>query len=207
MQIFIAKEQLGDYFNYTLNNNDVLINLLNKSKLPLWFKSKFNVDNIGECLYNQECRTFLNDLSSQSNFILSGEQQIQDLYFVTRLINLFGVADELYTAKASLIKNKKWEVETLTKNVTFPSLSKPGKSKCLLKKGTDYFISSVNGVDILENDLVDGTYEIYYQLQNEETEEINYSGELKLEVGDNVISSNNMFLFIYAVGKEKFLEG
>ena len=41
MQLFIAKEQFGDYLNYALDINQIKVNLINSIVLPAYFRFKY----------------------------------------------------------------------------------------------------------------------------------------------------------------------
>lgn len=196
MQIFIVKEQLGDYFNYTLNNNNIFSNALNLIKLPESYKIKFNVEDIGACVANEECKntllTFFN-LSQEIDFISENNiTNINNVQLKIQLINLWNVSDYIVSENDKINKYKKWEKETVIKSTTFASLLKLGKGKGLVFDETNIYEVYVENYDIVENEVIpDGTYTILYQLQTEEVEEIEFYGSLELQAGENEIKSDS----------------
>ena len=217
MQLFIAKEQFGDYLNYVLNTNQIKVNLINSIVLPAYFKYKYG------SLLNEQTKSELYAYISTENFKTAGltnqttsnitiknvsdivtEQITIDNY----LINLFGVADEIITENGKLKKIKKWEKESVAKTTTFSPTSKSGKNKCILidTATNKVYVSVISGTNIEEKAIPDGSYIVLYQLTIPETINLPYLGDLHIYEGNNNIElSPNLTLEIK--GRKKYVKG
>jgi len=217
MQLFIAKEQFGDYLNYVLNTNQIKVNLINSIVLPAYFKFKYG------SLVNEQAKNELYTYISIENLKTAGlanqttsnitiknvsdivtEQITIDNY----LINLFGVADEIITENGKLKKIKKWEKESVAKTTTFSPTSKNGKNKCILIDTTTnkVYVSVISGTNIEEKTIPDGSYIVLYQLVTPETINLPYLGDLHIYEGNNNIKlSPNLTLEIK--GRKKYVKG
>lgn len=217
MQLFIAKEQFGDYLNYVLNTNQIKVNLINSIVLPAYFRFKYG------SLVNEQAKNELFTYISTENFKTAGltnqvtsnitiknisdiitEQITIDNY----LINLFGVADELTTENGKLQKIKRWEKESVAKTTAFSPTSKNGKNKCILIDTTTnkVYVSVISGTNIEEKEIPDGSYIILYQLTTPETVNLPYLGDLHIYEGNNNIElSPNLTLEIK--GRKKYVKG
>lgn len=217
MQLFIAKEQFGDYLNYTLDTNQIKVNLINSIVLPAYFKYKYGP------LLNEQMKSELYAYISIENLKTAGltnqttsniaiknvsdivtEQITIDNY----LINLFGVADEIITENGKLKKIKKWEKESVAKTTTFSPTSKNGKNKCILIDTTTnkVYVSVISGTNIEEKEIPDGSYIVLYQLTIPETINLPYLGDLHIYEGNNNIElSPNLTLEIK--GRKKYVKG
>jgi len=217
MQLFIAKEQFGDYLNYTLDTNQIKVNLINSIVLPAYFRFKYG------SLVNEQAKNELYTYISIENLKTAGltnqttsnitiknvsdivtEQITIDNY----LINLFGVADEIITENGKLKKIKKWEKETVTKSTTFSLTVKSGKGKCLLIDTTtnEVYISSISGNDIQELSIPDGTYTVIYQLVTSEIVTLPYLGDIYIYEGKNNIELSS-YLTMEIKGRKKYVKG
>lgn len=217
MQLFIAKEQFGDYFNYALDINQIKVNLINSIVLPAYFKYKYGP------LLNEQMKSELYAYISIENLKTAGltnqttsnitiknvsdivtEQITIDNY----LINLFGVADEIITENGKLKKIKKWEKESVAKTTAFSPTSKNGKNKCILIDTTTnkVYVSVISGTNIEEKTIPDGSYIVLYQLVTPETINLPYLGDLHIYEGNNNIElSPNLTLEIK--GRKKYVKG
>lgn len=217
MQLFIAKEQFGDYLNYVLNTNQIKVNLINSIVLPAYFRYKYG------SLVNEQAKNELFTYISTENFKTAGltnqitssitiknisdivtEQITIDNY----LINLFGVADEIITENGKLKKIKKWEKESVAKTTTFSPTSKSGKNKCILidTATNKVYVSVISGTNIEEKEIPDGSYVVLYQLVAPETINLPYLGDLRIYEGNNNIElSPNLTLEIK--GRKKYVKG
>jgi len=217
MQLFIAKEQFGDYLNYVLNTNQIKVNLINSIVLPAYFRFKYG------SLVNEQAKNELYTYISIENLKTAGltnqttsnitiknvsdivtEQITIDNY----LINLFGVADEIITENGKLKKIKKWEKESVTKATTFSPTSKNGKNKCILidVSTNKVYVSVISGTNIEEKEIPDGSYIVLYQLTIPETINLPYLGDLHIYEGNNNIElSPNLTLEIK--GRKKYVKG
>jgi len=217
MQLFIAKEQFGDYLNYVLNTNQIKVNLINSIVLPAYFRFKYG------SLVNEQAKNELYTYISIENLKTAGltnqttsnitiknvsdivtEQITIDNY----LINLFGVADEIITENGKLKKIKKWEKESVTKATTFSPTSKNGKNKCILidVSTNKVYVSVISGTNIEEKEIPDGSYVVLYQLVAPETINLPYLGDLRIYEGNNNIElSPNLTLEIK--GRKKYVKG
>ena len=217
MQLFIAKEQFGDYLNYVLNTNQIKVNLINSIVLPAYFRFKYG------SLVNEQAKNELYTYISIENLKTAGltnqttsnitiknvsdivtEQITIDNY----LINLFGVADEIITENGKLKKIKKWEKESVTKATTFSPTSKNGKNKCILidVSTNKVYVSVISGTNIEEKTIPDGSYIVLYQLVTPETINLPYLGDLHIYEGNNNIElSPNLTLEIK--GRKKYVKG
>jgi len=217
MQLFIAKEQFGDYLNYTLDTNQIKVNLINSIVLPAYFRYKYG------SLLNEQAKNELLSYISTENFKTAGltnqvtsnitiknisdiitEQITIDNY----LINLFGVADELTTENGKLQKIKRWEKESVTKATTFSPTAKSGKNKCILidTATNKVYVSVISGTNIEEKEIPDGSYIVLYQLTIPETINLPYLGDLHIYEGNNNIEiSPNLTLEIK--GRKKYVKG
>lgn len=217
MQLFIAKEQFGDYLNYVLNTNQIKVNLINSIVLPAYFRYKYG------SLVNEQAKSELYTYISTENFKTAGltnqttsnitiknvsdiitEQITIDNY----LINLFGVADEIITENGKLKKIKKWEKESVAKTTTFSPTSKSGKNKCILidTATNKVYVSVISGTNIEEKEIPDGSYIVLYQLVTPETINLPYLGDLHIYEGNNNIElSPNLTLEIK--GRKKYVKG
>lgn len=217
MQLFIAKEQFGDYLNYTLDTNQIKVNLINSIVLPAYFRFKYG------SLVNEQAKNELYAYISIENLKTAGltnqttsniaiknvsdivtEQITIDNY----LINLFGVADEIITENGKLKKIKKWEKESVAKTTTFSPTSKNGKNKCILIDTTTnkVYVSVISGTNIEEKEIPDGSYIVLYQLTIPETINLPYLGDLHIYEGNNNIElSPNLTLEIK--GRKKYVKG
>jgi len=217
MQLFIAKEQFGDYLNYTLDTNQIKVNLINSIVLPAYFRFKYG------SLVNEQAKNELYTYISIENLKTAGltnqttsnitiknvsdivtEQITIDNY----LINLFGVADEIITENGKLKKIKKWEKESVAKTTTFSPTSKSGKNKCILidTATNKVYVSVISGTNIEEKEIPDGSYIVLYQLTIPETINLPYLGDLHIYEGNNNIElSPNLTLEIK--GRKKYVKG
>ena len=217
MQLFIAKEQFGDYLNYVLNTNQIKVNLINSIVLPAYFRFKYG------SLVNEQAKNELYAYISIENLKTAGltnqitssitiknvsdivtEQITIDNY----LINLFGVADEIITENGKLKKIKKWEKESVAKTTTFSPTSKSGKNKCILidTATNKVYVSVISGTNIEEKAIPDGSYIVLYQLTIPETINLPYLGDLHIYEGNNNIElSPNLTLEIK--GRKKYVKG
>jgi hypothetical protein len=217
MQLFIAKEQFGDYLNYALDINQIKVNLINSIVLPAYFKYKYGP------LLNEQMKSELYAYISIENLKTAGltnqttsnitiknvsdivtEQITIDNY----LINLFGVADEIITENGKLKKIKKWEKESVAKTTAFSPTSKNGKNKCILIDTTTnkVYVSVISGTNIEEKTIPDGSYIVLYQLVTPETINLPYLGDLHIYEGNNNIElSPNLTLEIK--GRKKYVKG
>jgi len=217
MQLFIAKEQFGDYLNYALDINQIKVNLINSIVLPAYFKYKYGP------LLNEQMKSELYAYISTENLKTAGltnqttsnitiknvsdivtEQITIDNY----LINLFGVADEIITENGKLKKIKKWEKESVAKTTTFSPTSKSGKNKCILidTATNKVYVSVISGTNIEEKEIPDGSYIVLYQLVTPETINLPYLGDLHIYEGNNNIElSPNLTLEIK--GRKKYVKG
>ena len=217
MQLFIAKEQFGDYLNYVLNTNQIKVNLINSIVLPAYFRFKYG------SLVNEQAKNELYAYISIENLKTAGltnqitssitiknvsdivtEQITIDNY----LINLFGVADEIITENGKLKKIKKWEKESVAKTTTFSPTSKSGKNKCILidTATNKVYVSVISGTNIEEKEIPDGSYIVLYQLTIPETINLPYLGDLHIYEGNNNIElSPNLTLEIK--GRKKYVKG
>ena len=217
MQLFIAKEQFGDYLNYVLNTNQIKVNLINSIVLPAYFRYKYG------SLVNEQAKNELYTYISIENLKTAGltnqitssitiknvsdivtEQITIDNY----LINLFGVADEIITENGKLKKIKKWEKESVAKTTTFSPTSKSGKNKCILidTATNKVYVSVISGTNIEEKAIPDGSYIVLYQLTIPETINLPYLGDLHIYEGNNNIElSPNLTLEIK--GRKKYVKG
>lgn len=217
MQLFIAKEQFGDYLNYALDINQIKVNLINSIVLPAYFRYKYG------SLVNEQAKSELYTYISTENFKTAGltnqttsnitiknvsdivtEQITIDNY----LINLFGVADEIITENRKLKKIKKWEKESVVKTTTFSPTSKSGKNKCILIDTitNKVYVSVISGTNIEEKEIPDGSYIVLYQLTIPETINLPYLGDLHIYEGNNNIElSPNLTLEIK--GRKKYVKG
>ena len=217
MQLFIAKEQFGDYLNYVLNTNQIKVNLINSIVLPAYFRFKYG------SLVNEQAKNELYTYISIENLKTAGltnqttsnitiknvsdivtEQITIDNY----LINLFGVADEIITENGKLKKIKKWEKESVAKTTTFSPTSKSGKNKCILidTATNKVYVSVISGTNIEEKEIPDGSYVVLYQLVAPETINLPYLGDLRIYEGNNNIElSPNLTLEIK--GRKKYVKG
>ncbi len=217
MQLFIAKEQFGDYLNYALDINQIKVNLINSIVLPAYFRFKYG------SLVNEQAKNELYTYISIENLKTAGltnqttsnitiknvsdivtEQITIDNY----LINLFGVADEIITENGKLKKIKKWEKESVAKTTTFSPTSKNGKNKCILIDTTTnkVYVSVISGTNIEEKTIPDGSYIVLYQLVTPETINLPYLGDLHIYEGNNNIElSPNLTLEIK--GRKKYVKG
>lgn len=217
MQLFIAKEQFGDYLNYALDINQIKVNLINSIVLPAYFRFKYG------SLVNEQAKNELYTYISTENFKTAGltnqttsnitiknvsdivtEQITIDNY----LINLFGVADEIITENGKLKKIKKWEKESVTKATNFAPTSKSGKNKCILidTATNKVYVSVISGTNIEEKEIPDGSYIVLYQLTIPETINLPYLGDLHIYEGNNNIElSPNLTLEIK--GRKKYVKG
>lgn len=217
MQLFIAKEQFGDYLNYALDINQIKVNLINSIVLPAYFRYKYG------SLVNEQAKSELYTYISTENFKTAGltnqttsnitiknvsdivtEQITIDNY----LINLFGVADEIITENGKLKKIKKWEKESVAKTTTFSPTSKSGKNKCILidTATNKVYVSVISGTNIEEKEIPDGSYIVLYQLTTPETINLPYLGDLHIYEGNNNIElSPNLTLEIK--GRKKYVKG
>lgn len=217
MQLFIAKEQFGDYLNYVLNTNQIKVNLINSIVLPAYFKYKYGP------LLNEQTKSELYAYISTENFKTAGltnqitssitiknvsdivtEQITIDNY----LINLFGVADEIITENGKLKKIKKWEKESVTKATNFAPTTKSGKNKCILidTVTNKVYVSVISGTNIEEKEIPDGSYIVLYQLTIPETINLPYLGDLHIYEGNNNIElSPNLTMEIK--GRKKYVKG
>lgn len=217
MQLFIAKEQFGDYLNYVLNTNQIKVNLINSIVLPAYFRYKYG------SLVNEQAKNELFTYISTENFKTAGltnqitssitiknisdivtEQITIDNY----LINLFGVADEIITENGKLKKIKKWEKESVAKTTTFSPTSKSGKNKCILidTATNKVYVSVISGTNIEEKEIPDGSYVVLYQLTTPETITLPYLGDIYIYEGKNNIElSPNLTLEIK--GRKKYVKG
>lgn len=217
MQLFIAKEQFGDYLNYVLNTNQIKVNLINSIVLPAYFRFKYG------SLVNEQAKNELYAYISTENLKTAGltnqttsnitiknvsdivtEQITIDNY----LINLFGVADEIITENGKLKKIKKWEKESVAKTTTFSPTSKSGKNKCILidVSTNKIYVSVISGTNIDEKAIPDGSYIVLYQLTIPETINLPYLGDLHIYEGNNNIElSPNLTLEIK--GRKKYVKG
>ena len=217
MQLFIAKEQFGDYLNYVLNTNQIKVNLINSIVLPAYFKYKYGP------LLNEQTKSELYAYISTENFKTAGltnqitssitiknvsdivtEQITIDNY----LINLFGVADEIITENGKLKKIKKWEKESVTKATNFAPTTKSGKNKCILidTVTNKVYVSVISGTNIEEKEIPDGSYIVLYQLVTPETINLPYLGDLHIYEGNNNIElSPNLTMEIK--GRKKYVKG
>jgi len=217
MQLFIAKEQFGDYLNYALDINQIKVNLINSIVLPAYFRFKYG------SLVNEQAKNELYTYISIENLKTAGltnqttsnitiknvsdivtEQITIDNY----LINLFGVADEIITENGKLKKIKKWEKESVAKTTTFSPTSKNGKNKCILIDTTTnkVYVSVISGTNIEEKTIPDGSYIVLYQLVTPETINLPYLGDLHIYEGNNNIKlSPNLTLEIK--GRKKYVKG
>ena len=217
MQLFIAKEQFGDYLNYVLNTNQIKVNLINSIVLPAYFKYKY-----GPLLNEQmksELYTYISienlktaGLTNQttSNITIKNVSDIvtEQITIDNYLINLFGVADEIITENGKLKKIKKWEKESVAKTTTFSPTSKNGKNKCILIDTTTnkVYVSVISGTNIEEKTIPDGSYIVLYQLVTPETINLPYLGDLHIYEGNNNIKlSPNLTLEIK--GRKKYVKG
>ena len=217
MQLFIAKEQFGDYLNYALDINQIKVNLINSIVLPAYFRFKYG------SLVNEQAKNELYAYISTENLKTAGltnqttsnitiknvsdivtEQITIDNY----LINLFGVADEIITENGKLKKIKKWEKESVAKTTTFSPTSKSGKNKCILidTATNKVYVSVISGTNIEEKEIPDGSYIVLYQLVTPETINLPYLGDLHIYEGNNNIElSPNLTLEIK--GRKKYVKG
>lgn len=217
MQLFIAKEQFGDYLNYALDINQIKVNLINSIVLPAYFRFKYG------SLVNEQAKNELFTYISTENFKTAGltnqitssitiknvsdivtEQITIDNY----LINLFGIADEIITENGKLKKIKKWEKESVAKTTTFSPTSKNGKNKCILidVSTNKVYVSVISGTNIEEKAIPDGSYIVLYQLTIPETINLPYLGDLHIYEGNNNIElSPNLTLEIK--GRKKYVKG
>lgn len=217
MQLFIAKEQFGDYLNYALDINQIKVNLINSIVLPAYFRFKYG------SLVNEQAKNELYTYISIENLKTAGltnqttsnitiknvsdivtEQITIDNY----LINLFGVADEIITENGKLKKIKKWEKESVAKTTTFSPTSKSGKNKCILidTATNKVYVSVISGTNIEEKAIPDGSYIVLYQLTIPETINLPYLGDLHIYEGNNNIElSPNLTLEIK--GRKKYVKG
>lgn len=217
MQLFIAKEQFGDYLNYALDINQIKVNLINSIVLPAYFRFKYGP------LVNEQAKNELYAYISIENLKTAGltnqttsnitiknvsdivtEQITIDNY----LINLFGVADEIITENGKLKKIKKWEKESVAKTTTFSPTSKSGKNKCILidVSTNKVYVSVISGTNIDEKAIPDGSYIVLYQLTIPETINLPYLGDLHIYEGNNNIElSPNLTLEIK--GRKKYVKG
>lgn len=217
MQLFIAKEQFGDYLNYALDINQIKVNLINSIVLPAYFRFKYG------SLVNEQAKNELYAYISIENLKTAGltnqttsnitiknvsdivtEQITIDNY----LINLFGVADEIITENGKLKKIKKWEKESVAKTTTFSPTSKSGKNKCILidTATNKVYVSVISGTNIEEKEIPDGSYIVLYQLTIPETINLPYLGDLHIYEGNNNIElSPNLTLEIK--GRKKYVKG
>lgn len=217
MQLFIAKEQFGDYLNYALDINQIKVNLINSIVLPAYFRFKYG------SLVNEQAKNELYAYISTENLKTAGltnqttsnitiknvsdivtEQITIDNY----LINLFGVADEIITENGKLKKIKKWEKESVAKTTTFSPTSKSGKNKCILidVSTNKVYVSVISGTNIDEKAIPDGSYIVLYQLTIPETINLPYLGDLHIYEGNNNIElSPNLTLEIK--GRKKYVKG
>ena len=217
MQLFIAKEQFGDYLNYALDINQIKVNLINSIVLPAYFRFKYG------SLVNEQAKNELYAYISIENLKTAGltnqttsnitiknvsdivtEQITIDNY----LINLFGVADEIITENGKLKKIKKWEKESVAKTTTFSPTSKSGKNKCILidTATNKVYVSVISGTNIEEKAIPDGSYIVLYQLTIPETINLPYLGDLHIYEGNNNIElSPNLTLEIK--GRKKYVKG
>lgn len=217
MQLFIAKEQFGDYLNYALDINQIKVNLINSIVLPAYFRFKYG------SLVNEQAKNELYAYISIENLKTAGltnqttsnitiknvsdivtEQITIDNY----LINLFGVADEIITENGKLKKIKKWEKESVAKTTTFSPTSKSGKNKCILidVSTNKVYVSVISGTNIDEKAIPDGSYIVLYQLTIPETINLPYLGDLHIYEGNNNIElSPNLTLEIK--GRKKYVKG
>jgi hypothetical protein len=217
MQLFIAKEQFGDYLNYVLNTNQIKVNLINSIVLPAYFKYKY-----GPLLNEQaknELYTYISienlktaGLTNQttSNITIKNVSDIvtEQITIDNYLINLFGIADEIITENGKLKKIKKWEKESVAKTTTFSPTSKSGKNKCILIDTTTnkVYVSVISGTNIEEKTIPDGSYIVLYQLVTPETINLPYLGDLHIYEGNNNIElSPNLTLEIK--GRKKYVKG
>lgn len=217
MQLFIAKEQFGDYLNYTLDTNQIKVNLINSVILPAYFKFKYG------SLLNEQAKTELLNMRASENFKTAGitnqtlsNLTIKNISDITTeqisidnyLINVFGIADEIITENGKLKKIKKWEKETVTKSTTFSLTVKSGKGKCLLIDTTtnEVYISSISGNDIQELSIPDGTYTVIYQLVTSEIVTLPYLGDIYIYEGKNNIELSS-YLTMEIKGRKKYLRG
>ena len=217
MQLFIAKEQFGDYLNYVLDINQIKVNLINSIVLPAYFRFKYG------SLVNEQAKNELYAYISTENLKTAGltnqttsnitiknvsdivtEQITIDNY----LISLFGVADEIITENGKLKKIKKWEKENITKSTTFNLTAKSGKNKCILidTATNKVYVSVISGTNIEEKEIPDGSYIVLYQLTIPETINLPYLGDLHIYEGNNNIElSPNLTLEIK--GRKKYVKG
>lgn len=217
MQLFIAKEQFGDYLNYALDINQIKVNLINSIVLPAYFRFKYG------SLVNEQAKNELYAYISTENLKTAGltnqttsnitiknvsdivtEQITIDNY----LINLFGVADEIITENGKLKKIKKWEKESVAKTTTFSPTSKSGKNKCILidVSTNKVYVSVISGTNIEEKEIPDGSYVVLYQLTTPETITLPYLGDIYIYEGKNNIElSPNLTLEIK--GRKKYVKG
>lgn len=217
MQLFIAKEQFGDYLNYALDINQIKVNLINSIVLPAYFRFKYG------SLVNEQAKNELFTYISIENLKTAGltnqttsnitiknvsdivtEQITIDNY----LINLFGIADEIITENGKLKKIKKWEKESVTKATAFSPTSKNGKNKCILidTATNKVYVSVISGTNIEEKAIPDGSYIVLYQLTIPETINLPYLGDLHIYEGNNNIElSPNLTLEIK--GRKKYVKG
>lgn len=217
MQLFIAKEQFGDYLNYALDINQIKVNLINSIVLPAYFRFKYG------SLVNEQAKNELYAYISTENLKTAGltnqttsnitiknvsdivtEQITIDNY----LINLFGVADKIITENGKLKKIKKWEKESVAKTTTFSPTSKSGKNKCILidVSTNKIYVSVISGTNIDEKAIPDGSYIVLYQLTIPETINLPYLGDLHIYEGNNNIElSPNLTLEIK--GRKKYVKG
>lgn len=217
MQLFIAKEQFGDYLNYALDINQIKVNLINSIVLPAYFRFKYG------SLVNEQAKNELYAYISTENLKTAGltnqttsnitiknvsdivtEQITIDNY----LINLFGIADEIITENGKLKKIKKWEKESVAKTTTFSPTSKSGKNKCILidTATNKVYVSVISGTNIDEKAIPDGSYIVLYQLTIPETINLPYLGDLHIYEGNNNIElSPNLTLEIK--GRKKYVKG
>ncbi len=217
MQLFIAKEQFGDYLNYTLDTNQIKVNLINSIVLPAYFKFKYG------SLLNEQAKTELLNMRASENFKTAGitnqtlsNLTIKNISDITTeqisidnyLINVFGVADEIITENGKLKKIKKWEKESVAKTTTFSPTSKNGKNKCILIDTTTnkVYVSVISGTNIEEKTIPDGSYIVLYQLTTPETITLPYLGDIYIYEGKNNIELSS-YLTMEIKGRKKYLRG
>jgi hypothetical protein len=169
MQIFIAKEQLGDYFNYNLDYNSILFlngafNLLNND-----FQIKINDGSI-----------FIKDLLLFTSFGVSNTITEEDGYF--------------YLNKKWEIENK-----DISSGIISDTTKQGKDICLLKNTATSVIYTAiVNGTFIdIDTPIPDGNYDVYYQLVTEEKFQLTTYNTVSVlhKNDDNLIEINTINIY------------